>query len=421
MHRVVDDLLAQMVELNASDLFLSTNNYPAMRMDGKIKFISESLVQRDLTHQIYEEMTGMTPEEAMQSRTEMDLAYKCEGIGRFRINIFHQNGELGYVFRHIPVKIPSMDELHLPVAVLQKLACLQRGMVLVTGITGSGKSTTLASMVEHINLNLPRHVVTIEDPKEFIYVRKKSLINQREIGRDTPDFPTALRSVVRQSPDVILIGEMRDRETVEAALMAAETGHLVLSSLHTLNAIQTVERILAFFPPHQHNLIRLQMALILEGVVSQRLIRRADQEDGRVPCIEIMLGTPTVKELLEAGQTRALDKALREGGHYGCQTFNQSLADLVRQKLITLEDALSYSDNPDELKMEMRGITQSKSMKVAPKTAQRSPRSDSLGGNTARKEAISGKIGSITANVRKPSQNHKSKGRSGKSDILFGE
>lgn len=353
-----------MIQAGASDLFLSTNNFPAMRVQGEVKFFLGENLTSETTSKIFEEITGMTTQECFMQKTDMDLAYSSS-IGRFRVNVFMQNGKLGFVFRHIPGKIPSMEELHLPVNILHKLAALHRGLVLVTGITGSGKSTTLASIIQYINQNMQRHIVTIEDPVEFLYERKSCLINQREIGRDAPNFSVALRSAMRQSPDVILIGEMRDMETVESALQAAETGHLVLSTLHTLNATQTVERILAFFPPHQHDLIRMQMSLILEGVISQRLVKKSDNS-GRVPAIEIMLATPTIKELLEQGKTRSLDKAVNDGGHFGCQTFNQSLADLVNKKLITKEDALKYADNPDQLKMIFRGITQSAQMPKTP-------------------------------------------------------
>ena len=407
MERIVDRLLQQMVALKASDMFLSTGNYPAMRIDGDVRFISDQKVQREMTHQIYEEMTGMNPEESFLKKTDMDLAYNSSNCGRFRVNIFYQNSELAFVFRHIPAKIPCMEDLGLPVQVLHKLASLKRGLVLVTGVTGSGKSTTLAAIINYLNDNMPRHIVTVEDPIEFVYERKLSLINQRELGRDTPDFSTALKSAMRQSPDVILIGEMRDSETVEAALQAAETGHLVLSTLHTLNAIQSVERILAFFPPHQHNLIRLQMALILEGVISQRLIRRSDKR-GRIPCIEILLGTPTVKELLEQGKTRSLDKALAEGGHFGCQTFNQSLLRLTEENLISQEQALRYADNPDQLKMLFRGISQSKqatSMQptVRRERRQRSGEGQTVSGSGSYPQPGEGRLRSPSGNYPQPS------------------
>jgi twitching motility protein PilT len=240
---------------------------------------------------------------------------------------------------------------------MQRLANCQRGLVLVTGVAGSGKSTSLAAMIDHMNAHTSRHVVTIEDPIEYVFRDGKCAITQREIGIDTPDYHTALKAVVRQTPDVILVGEMRDLETVSAALTAAETGHLVLSTLHTVNAVQTVERIISFFPPHQHQTIRLQLSLVLEGVVSQRLVTRRATA-GRVPAVEVMIGTPTVKEMVLEGRTRELARALEEGHeYYGSQTFNQSLAGLVRDHLIDLDDALAAADSPDELRLALRGIT----------------------------------------------------------------
>jgi twitching motility protein PilT len=268
-----------------------------------------------------------------------------------------QRKRCGFVFRHVQERVPTMEDLHLPTGPISKLCRLQRGLVLVTGIAGSGKSTTLASMVEGMNDHTDRHIVTIEDPIEFVFRDKRCAITQREIGIDSPDFATALKHVVRQTPDVILLGEMRDRETIESALQAAETGHLVLSTLHTINAVQTVERIISFFPPHQHATIRLQLALVLEGVISQRLITRRAAA-GRVPAVEVLLGTPTVKELLLEGRTRDLTKVLDEGhAHYGTQTFNQSLRSLVAEGLIEYDDALAAADNPDELALAMRGIS----------------------------------------------------------------
>ena len=250
-----------------------------------------------------------------------------------------------------------MEDLLLPPVPIKKLAMLSRGLVLVTGIAGSGKSTTLAAMIDYMNNNTQRHIVTIEDPIEFMFQDLSSAITQREVGIDTKDYLGALKTVVRQTPDVIFVGEMRDYETVSAALTAAETGHLVLSTLHTVNAVQTVERIMSFFPPHQHDTVRLQLSLVLEGVVSQRLIGRRSSE-GRVPAVEILLGTPTVKEMILEGRTRELAEAL-EAGHeyYGSQSFNQSLVGLVREGVIDFDDAMAAADSPDELKLALRGIT----------------------------------------------------------------
>jgi twitching motility protein PilT len=260
------------------------------------------------------------------------------------------------VMRVIKSKIPTFEELNLPPENLKKLASLPRGLILVTGIAGSGKSTTLAAMLEYINENFSKHLVTVEDPIEYVYQDKRSIIDQREIGHDTQSFVDALKYVVRQSPDIILIGEMRDKPTMEAAISAAETGHLVFSTLHTPNAMQTVDRIMNFFEPHEHNFLRVQLSQLLEGVISQRLIPTKDLST-RVPAVEIMMATPTVRELLAAGKVRELYRATREGRYFGCITFNQSVKDLLDRDLITVEDAIDNADSPEELRLELRGIT----------------------------------------------------------------
>ncbi|MDZ7816311.1 MAG: type IV pilus twitching motility protein PilT [Planctomycetota bacterium] len=255
---------------------------------------------------------------------------------------------------------PSFKRLNLPVEPLVKLASERRGLVLCTGITGSGKTTTLASFLEYINTNFNRHIITIEDPIEFIFTDKRSIINQREVGMDSRSFSTALKHVVRQSPDVILIGEMRDLETMEAAMNAAETGHLVFSTLHSTNAAQTLDRILNFFPPHQHALIRTQLSTVLKGVLSQRLIKRIDAI-GRVPAVEIMTNSPTVRQSIEEGRFTDLPKVIEEGQYFGMQTFNQSLVKLCKQGRISRDDALAFADDPDKLLLEFRGISKSSS------------------------------------------------------------
>jgi twitching motility protein PilT len=252
--------------------------------------------------------------------------------------------------------IPTFEDLNLPLMQMRKLAAMRRGLVLITGIAGSGKSTTIASMLEYINQTRHCHIVTIEDPIEYVYENKQSLVNQREVGIDTHDFIDALRMVVRQAPDVIMIGEMRDLQTMEAAISAAETGHLVFSTLHTVNAVQTVERIITFFPPHQHDLIRLQLSMVLQGVISQRLLPKKESA-GRVPALEIMISSPTIKDILAEGRTDELLPALQEGDYYGNMTFNQSLKLLYEKGLISLEEAMTAADNPDELKLEIRGIS----------------------------------------------------------------
>ncbi|MHC4670525.1 MAG: type IV pilus twitching motility protein PilT [Planctomycetota bacterium] len=351
------ELFRILVKERGSDLIIKSNGCPAMRIQGKIKFVSESPVPEPFIQGLLAEVVPVKLRPRFERDGEVDCSYTVENIGRFRANIFRQQGTLCLVFRHIHEVVPTMTSLNLPQRQLEQLASLQRGLVLVTGMTGAGKSTTIATMVDYVNHHFARHIITIEDPIEYVFTDRKSVVNQREVGFDTKNYGAALRHVVRQTPDVILIGEMRDPETVTAALAAAETGHLVLSTLHTINAVQTVERILGFFPPHQHDEVRMQLSLVLEGVVSQRLLPRKNDQT-RVPAVEIMLATPTVRDLLAEGKTLELHKAIYEGMHYyGTQTFQQSIVDLYRHGLITYEDALLGSDNPDELKLELRGIT----------------------------------------------------------------
>ena len=345
-----------MVAQGASDLFLKTNSRPAMRVDGKIKFIADIPLTEQNLWDAFEKLLDETCKANFEEFGGADFSLNLPNIGRFRANVFRHMSQHGMVFRHVQSKIPSFEDLNLPVPSMQKLANLSRGLVLATGIAGSGKSTSLASMLEYINEHHPKHIVTVEDPIEYVFREKSSIFSQREVGIDAESFMAALKHAMRQSPDVILIGEMRDKETVEAAITAAETGHLVFSTLHTLNAVQTVERIVMFFPPYQHPMLRQQLAMVLEGVISIRLLRKKTGK-GRVPAIELLLSTPTIKEILSEGRTLEMAKALENGtSQYGTVTFNQSLQSLYEKDLVTMEDIMAASDNPDELKMRLGGI-----------------------------------------------------------------
>jgi twitching motility protein PilT len=284
------------------------------------------------------------------------MAYGVAGLGRFRVNVFQQRGNVGMVLRVIPTKIRTIEELELP-RILEKICEERRGLVLVTGTTGSGKSTSLAAMIDRINSTRPDHVITIEDPIEFLHRDKHSFINQREVEVDTANFSTALRAALRQDPDVILVGEMRDLETIATALLAAETGHLVFSTLHTLDATETIQRIIAVFPPPEQKQIRLQMAATLKAVISQRLVRRADDK-GRVPAVEVMIATAYIRDcIINPDKTRLLHDAIAAGtSQYGMQTFDQSLYDLYTRQLISYEEALLRASNPDDFKLRVQGV-----------------------------------------------------------------
>jgi twitching motility protein PilT len=293
---------------------------------------------------------------------EVDLAYSVPGLGRFRCNIFQQRSTISMVIRVIPVQIRTFEELNLP-AVFKKISDEERGLVLVTGTTGSGKTTTLAAMIDHINRTRAMHVITIEDPIEFLHRDHKSIINQREVSTDTKSFAQALRSALRQDPDVILVGEMRDYETIETALLAAETGHLVFSTLHTLDAAETINRIITVYPPHQQKQIRLQLASVLRAVVSQRLIPRADGT-GRAPAAEVMIGTPFIRDcIVDKEKTHLIRSAIAQGtSQYGMQTFDQSIFNLFEQRLITYDEAMRWASNVDEFKLKVQGIATTSEM-----------------------------------------------------------
>ncbi len=353
----INDLLKIATQRGASDLHLKVGSYPVLRINGKLTPLTElkKLMQEDTIAMAFSLMNARQKQK-FKENLEIDIAYSVPGLGRFRCNIFQQRGTVGLVLRVIPVKIRTIKELLLP-KVIEKICEEQRGLVLCTGTTGSGKSTTLAAMIDYINSTRTEHIITIEDPIEFLHRDKKSIINQREIGVDTMDFATALRGALRQDPDVILVGEMRDYETIETALTAAETGHLVLSTLHTLDATETINRIISVFPPHQQKQIRLQLAQVLKAVISMRLVPKADGK-GRVPAVEIMRVTPYIRTLIEDKEkTKVIHDAIERGtSQYGMQTFDQSLYFLYKQGLITLEEALRRASNPDEFKLKIQGI-----------------------------------------------------------------
>ncbi len=353
----LNDILGMALKANTSDVHLKAGLPPVFRIDGNLRPLPKAPrltaeTVSDMCHSIMNDKQRQT----FEDRSEVDLAYGIPGLGRFRVNVFSQRNSVSAVFRAIPYKIATLDDLMMP-GVLKKIAAEQRGLVLVTGATGTGKSTTLAAMIDHINSTKTAHIVTIEDPIEYLHRDRKCIINQREVGFDTEGFAPALKSALRQDPDVILVGEMRDVETAETALAAAETGHLVFSTLHTIDAPETITRIISMFPPHQQRHIRLQLAGVLKGVISQRLIPRSEGK-GRVAAVEVMVSTARVRDLIDDREkTALLPDAIAKGyTTYGMQTFDQALMNLVKQQAITFEEALRQSSNPDDFKLKFSGI-----------------------------------------------------------------
>jgi twitching motility protein PilT len=354
----LNEILQVALRGGASDIHLKAGLPPMFRVDGSLVPLKDArrLPPEEISRMAFGIMNDYQKEK-FKAQNELDLAYGVPGLGRFRVNVFQQRGTIGVVLRVIPFKISTIEQLLLP-KVLEKICGEQRGLILVTGTTGSGKSTTLAAMVDHINSNETCHIITIEDPIEFLIRDKRSIVNQREVGVDTHSFGQALKSALRQDPDVILVGEMRDLETIETGLTAAETGHLVLSTLHTLDATETIARIISAFPPHQQKQVRLQLGSVLRGVISQRLVPRADGK-GRIAAIEVLVVNARVREMIEdKDRTKEIPTAIAQSyTTYGMQTFDQSLMQLFRQNLITYEEALRQSSNPDDFALRVSGIS----------------------------------------------------------------
>jgi twitching motility protein PilT len=346
------DLLELAVRQRASDLFLKEGAPPSLRLHGRISPTEYPVLSGEEVRQLAYSI--MTPQQIarFEQRHESDLAFSRPGLARFRANVYQQKGNVGMVLRIIPLDLPTLDELGLP-PVLKELPKQRQGLILVTGPTGSGKSTTLAAMINQINETRKSNIITVEDPIEFVHPDKLGIVSQREVGIDTESFTTALKYVVRQSPDVILIGEMRDVETMNVALQASETGHLVFSTVHTPSASETMDRIVNMFPPHDKPQISMRMATSLRGVVSQKLVPRADGT-GRLAAVEVMIATPTVSKLVEEGRFSQLYSAISEGGYWGMQTMNQCLLRYFKAGLITEEDALAYAGNITELRQMIR-------------------------------------------------------------------
>jgi twitching motility protein PilT len=359
----LDDLLRTATEAGASDLHVKAGSYPMMRVHGTLVPASEERrLEREDTEAMVDQMLSPAQKEKFKERLDLDLAYSVAGLGRFRCNVFQQRGTMGFVLRVISTRIRTIDELGLP-PVLKKVAEEERGLVLVTGTTGSGKSTTLAAMIDHVNNTRSAHIMTVEDPIEYLHRDHRSIVNQREVTVDTMGFASALRAALRQDPDVILVGEMRDHETIETALSAAETGHLVFSTLHTLDATETINRIIAVFPPHQQRQVRMQLASVLKAAISQRLIPRADGQ-GRAAAVEVMIATPFVRDcIVDKDKTNMIPGAIAAGtSQYGMQTFDQSIFGLYERGDITLDEAFRWASNVDEFKLKIAGISSTSEM-----------------------------------------------------------
>ena len=347
-------ILQRAIQKDASDIHMKTGLPPYYRVDGIIEAQeTDPLLAEDIDNILSVLLTDVQMQH-FRKRGELDLAFTEKGVGRFRVNVFRQRGTVSLVLRRIKTKILNFEQLNLPKAAL-KMADIARGLVLITGTTGSGKSTALASLIDTINDRRRCHIVTIEDPIEFVHQDKRAVINQREVTIDTQDFASALKAVMRQDPDVILVGEMRDLETFQAAMSASETGHLVFSTLHTTNVKQTIDRIIDMFPATQQDQVLAQLSQNLKAVMCLRLLPRADGI-GRVPTVELMFATPSVRKLIREGRSALLEAAIQQGREEGMQTFNDSLYTLVKAELIDLEEGMNASENPEELNMMLQGI-----------------------------------------------------------------
>ncbi|MFT9494815.1 type IV pilus twitching motility protein PilT [Anaerosolibacter sp.] len=335
------ELLTKTIEHKASDLHITVAMPPVLRINGKLERMGDAALTPQDCINLAKEMLSEKQFEELQQKGELDLSFSNPGLGRFRVNVFKQRGSYGMAVRVVALTIPTMEELGLP-TVIKDLAGKHRGLILVTGPTGSGKSTTLAAMIDYINRERSHHILTLEDPIEYLHKHNKSIVNQREIGNDSHSFANALRASLRQDPDVILVGEMRDLETISIAITAAETGHLVLSTLHTIGAAKTVDRIIDVFPTYQQQQIRIQLSSVLEGIVSQQLLTKADGS-GRVAALEVMVATAAVRNLIREGKTHQLQTSVQTGAKFGMKTMDTALADLWRQGLITRENALNYA------------------------------------------------------------------------------
>ncbi|OIO75137.1 MAG: type IV pili twitching motility protein PilT [Elusimicrobia bacterium CG1_02_37_114] len=352
----ITEILQTMIKSGISDIHFKADSSPLIRLHGKLMPTkTQSLSPKNIEELAYSLMSK-EQQTKFEQENELDMSYSIEGLSRFRINIYRQRGTPALTLRVVPTKIKTFEELNLPATVLKKLSSEPRGLILITGVTGAGKTTTLNSMLDSINTNFNYNIVTVEDPIEFCHKDKKSSISQREVGTDTKSFKNALKYVLRQDPDVVVMGEMREFDAMSAGITAAETGHLVISTIHTIDSVQTIDRIIDSYPEHQQKQVRSQLSNVLKGVIGQRLCHTVDGE-GRIPAIEILVGNSTIRKLIIENKTQDIYKAMELGGYYSMQTFDQSLQKLCQENKITLEEALDKSTNPEDLKLKLKGIT----------------------------------------------------------------
>ncbi len=383
----IRSVLEKMIAARASDLHIKIGTPPVVRVDGVLYTLDEPPPNSDDLKSVVAQLLNDEQRLYFSTHNEIDFAFGVAGLARFRANVFMQRGSPALALRHVPVDVPTIEDLQLPVLV-RELAFAPRGLILVTGRTGSGKSTTLAAMIDALNRVTTRNVITVEDPIEFLHRDRMSFIHQREVGLDTRSFHEGLRYVLRQDPDIILVGEIRDLETMSTALMAADTGHLVLSTLHTTDVVQTLQRVISFYPPHQHDEVRMSIASNLRAVVCQRLVPRRDGA-GRVPAVEIMVNTPTIREfLLNPEKLLLIHSAVAEGvSQYGMQTFDQSVMGLLKDGTITEEEAIRNCNNPNELSLKLKGISATSDRLWQPVEAGKDAEGDPPAGATSTQSA----------------------------------
>ncbi len=351
----VNELLRLMIKRGISDIHFKAGVPPAVRIDGRLIATGLDRFSADHIRELADALMTEDQRSVFAQENEIDIAYSVDSLSRFRVNVYRQRNSVALTLRVVPLEVKTIEELNLPAEPLRKLAAESRGLILISGVTGAGKTTTMNAMLDYINENYTYNIITVEDPIEYYHADKKSSVSQREVGTDTKSYARALKNILRQDPDVIVIGEMRDFEAVAAGITAAETGHLVISTIHTMDAVQTIDRIVNTYPPHQQGTIRAQLANVLKGIVAQRLVKCKSGE-GRLPATEVLMGTSMVRKLLAEGKLSEVYKMMEQGSYYGMHTFDNNLFTLFREDRITIEEAMDKATNPDDLNLKLKGI-----------------------------------------------------------------